>query len=102
MKTAICMILVLFLAGCGMNTPSEKAGYRVACEALQADAAIPDNARPAPIAEAQLHIGKNAGWVVLPYEVPGIAGDHAMGQYTVQLSRVARTWQQAPARMGRP
>lgn len=102
MKAAICLVLALLVMGCGMKTPSERAGYRIACEALQADPAVPENAIPAPISEAQLHIGKNAGRVVLPYEIPGDAGDHAMGQYTVQLSRVARTWEQVPVREGRP
>ena len=101
MKVMLCLVLALFVMGCGMKTPSERAGYRLACEALRADTTLPDAVTPRPIEEAQLHIGKNAGWVVLPYDIPGTAGDDGMGQYTVQLIRVARTWQQAPERMGR-
>ena len=82
------MLIAVVFAGCNMETPSEKEGYRLACEALQADESIPDSVEVLPIDNAELYIAKNAGYVVLHYA----NGSDTNGRFVVRLKRVARTW----------
>ena len=88
MKLLIVMLVTVVFVGCDMKTPSEKTGYRLACEALQADESIPESVKILPIEDAGLYIAKNAGYVVLHYE----NGTETNKKYVVRLKRIARTW----------
>ena len=87
MRLLIIMFIALLFAGCNIQTPSERTGYRLACDALRADETISKSAKILPISDAELYIAKNAGYVVVHYQ------DGAkQGKYVVHLKRVARTW----------
>ncbi len=88
MKLLIVMFVAIMFAGCNMHTPSDRTGYRLACEALQADESVPASVKVLPIDDAGLYINKNAGYVVLHY----VDGSSTNEQYVVKLKRVARTW----------
>lgn len=88
MKLLIVMFFVVVFAGCNMHTPSEQTGYRLACEALQADESVPDSVEVLPIDDAELYIAKNAGYVVVHYK----HGSDITEKFVVRLKRVARTW----------
>jgi hypothetical protein len=91
--TWFLLVAALLGAGCSGDLPSEHEGYRIACEALAKDPAVPENARPAPFEEAGLYIAKNAGSVRLPYTFVNAAGETESASYTVWLKRVERVWQ---------
>lgn len=94
MKSSVCIVLAaLLLAGCSGYLPSEKEGYRIACEQLARDDSVPTDAEPAPFEEAGLYIAKNAGCVRLPYRFVDAQGTAEKATYTVWLKRVARTWE---------
>ncbi len=88
MKILIVMLIAVVFMGCNMHTPSEKTGYSLACDALQADKSIPESVKVLPIDDAELYIAKNAGYVVIHYE----DGSNTNGKYVVRLKRIARTW----------
>lgn len=90
--TILLAAFAILVAGCGMKTPSERTAYRIACEALNSDKTAPVDAEPKPIEEAGLYIAKNLGCVKLTYEYADASGRKTLGNYTVWLRRVARSW----------
>ena len=90
--TILLAAVAVLVAGCGMKTPSERTAYRIACQALKSDKTAPVDAEPKPIGEAELYIAKNLGCVRLTYEYADASGLKTLGNYTVWLRRVARTW----------
>lgn len=88
MRLLVIMLVAVVFMGCNMLTPSEKTGYRLACEAFRADESMPKSAELLPIADAELHIAKNAGYAIVYYK----DGANDKKKYVVKLKRVARTW----------
>jgi hypothetical protein len=84
--------MVLMLAGCdGCQTPSQRFIYRLACDAMLESGDVPADARPLPLDEARIGIGKNAASVDVPYEYAA-DGQKTVAWHTVWFRRVARTW----------
>lgn len=94
MKSMVPVLAALILcAGCCVRSPSEDTAYRLACEALAADQSLSAfSPEPAPFEEADLHVGKNAGCVILPYRFVNDKGETVSSSYTVWLKRVERKW----------
>ena len=88
MKLLIVILVTVVFVGCNMHTPSERTGYSLACESLQASEGLPDSIKVLPIDDAELYLAKNAGYVVLHY----VNGSGTNGKYVVRLKRIARTW----------
>lgn len=96
MKTACLVAACLVAAGCngsgGWQIPSQRYIYNLACENLHAEKSVPADARPAPMEEAKVGVGKNAASVDLPYTFTDASGRPASGSHTFWIKRVARTW----------
>lgn len=95
MKAACLLALLMLVAGCkagGWQIPSERFIYDLACEKLHEEKAVPAGARPAPIEEAKIGLGKSAASVDLPYAYTDAAGRPVRGSQTFWIKRVARTW----------
>ncbi len=89
MRLLFVVLVAVMLSGCSnYHRPEEKAGYRLACEALQADKSVPDSVEVLSIDDAEIYIAKNAGYVVLHYAT----NSKTNAKYVVHLKRVARTW----------
>jgi hypothetical protein len=86
-RLLIVMLVAVMFMGCNIRTPSERTGYRLACETLRADEDMPKSIEIMPIDDAELYIAKNAGYVVLHYK-----NGAEESKYVVHLKRVSRTW----------
>jgi len=83
-------VLLLLCGGCGL--PSERAHYKIACEAVRDREEVPDDAKLPRMREVEMHIGKNAGQVALSVTFTDERGREVTRPYTVETKRVARTW----------
>ena len=92
-STIISLMMLLLCSGCNVRRPSEATAYRIACEELANDQSLSSSEpKPALFEEASLHIAKNAGCVILPYQFTNEKGETESSSYTVWLKRVERKW----------
>jgi len=92
MKPVVLIAALCLLVSTGCRPPSERAVYRVACDAVRAQPGVPGNVSLARIGDAELYVGKNAAMVELPCEYVNLQGETVKTSYTVRVKRVARTW----------
>lgn len=94
-KSALFLVVIILLAGCGgCRSQSERAMYKLACEAVRTDPHLPRNAVLHPMKTAKFYIGKNAACVQLTYEfINESGGRRTAGSYTVWLKNMAHSWQ---------
>lgn len=93
MKTALALLLVVFICGCGgCQTPAPGFIYGKACDAVRAAPGVPPDASFLPIEQARVGLAKNAASVDVPYECRDASGQKVTRWQTVWFKRVARTW----------
>ena len=93
MKYIAFILVSVAIIGCfGCGWPSERACYKAACEAVQADTNLPPEAVLCSMDQVELYIAKNAGSIELPYKYTDASGNTVTGSYTIRLKRIARTW----------
>jgi len=88
--TVWLLAATLVLTACGCS--SERAVYRAARRALEADPAIPENAEPMSRQHARLYVAKNAAYAEIPYTYVDDSGREYTATYGAWIKRVARTW----------
>ena len=91
MRIAVLGVFALLLCG-GCGLPSERAHYKIACEAVRARPEVPEDARMPRARDVEMHIGKNAGQVALSVTFTDERGQEVTRPYIVETKRVARTW----------
>lgn len=89
-RSIVVLVAAVLLSGCAW--PSERAGYRIAIDAVKASPELPKSAVLPPMSKCQVNIGKSAGSVIVPYEFTDASGARQTASYTVWLKRIARTW----------
>ena len=94
MRTALCLIVMaVLMTGCtGCQHPSKTYMYKRACQALKDVPELGGKIKPGKIDQARISVGKNAGWVELPYSAVTEAGVETEGVHIIWFKRVARTW----------
>jgi hypothetical protein len=80
------------LAAAGCRSPSERANYRIACDAVTSQLGPASDVRLPSISGVKLYVAKNAGQVLLSADYKNAQGDKMTRSYTVWTKRVARTW----------
>lgn len=86
-------VIACLVGGCsGCHIPSERSIYKDACKAIKSATGVPENAKPRPVEDARLSIGKNAAIVDLPYDYVDAGGNTVAGSHTIHFKRVAREW----------
>lgn len=94
MRSALLIVIAVFLAGCGGFRPSsERAVYKTAREAVRNHSGLPDDAVLYPRSKTELYVGKSAARVDLPYDFVNESGETITGSYTVWLSYLHHSWQ---------
>ena len=92
-RAAAAVLLAAVLAtGCsGRWRPSERACYTAACDAIAALPDLPQGAKPLPIEQSRLYIGKNAARVDVAMDLAAPDGSRGVF-YTAWLKRLGRRW----------
>lgn len=93
MRLLMILVIACLMGGCsGCHIPSERSMHKQACKAIKTAPGVPENAKPRPIEDARLSIGKNAAIIDLPYDYVDTGGNTVAASQTIHFKRVARTW----------
>lgn len=94
MKSLFLLVITILLAVCsGCTSPSKRAMYKLAQEAVKTDPYLPLNAVLYPMGKAKFYVGKNSACVHLGYDFVNEARETVAGFYMVWLKNMAHSWQ---------